>query len=95
MGRKQEEIQRNVEICKDGRTQTRVWGREDRRWHMDVLVRRDGAEIDKWIFSSGGIEDRRDNQMQEAHNYWLKRLQVVTERGKKKPGNTCNLSGTR
>lgn len=30
---------------------------------MEVLVRHDGAEIDKWMLMSGGIQDRRDGQM--------------------------------
>lgn len=37
--------------------------------NMDVLVGHDGAEIDKWMFRSGGTQERRDGQMERAE--WI------------------------
>ncbi len=45
--------------------------------NMDALFRHDGAEIDKWMFRSGGDSKRRDGQRwkeQSGYNHWIKRL---------------------
>lgn len=43
--------------------------------NMDVLLRHDGAGIDKWMFKSVGIQERGEGQGKRGYNYWLKRLQ--------------------
>ncbi len=54
--------------------------------NMDVLFRHDGAEIDKWMFRSGGNSKEESWKEQSGYNHWLKRLKGEGRR--KKQGAT-------
>lgn len=61
--------------------------------NIDVLVRHDGAEIDKWMFSQvwGGFKKGEMVKWKEqsGYNYWLKRLKGL--RGEETGSNSIQI----